>query len=449
MKTKLGRRFVYNSEKNESFWKFPTDVMKGVIEYDRSEREKRELLERRKDVDNNDEDQALAEQVAEPEAHEIEQHPPGVPRRPSAVGEDSDEYEEVEVTDEDEDEKDEEEQNNGHSPKRLKTDPSAPDGPVEFNEDDIAYQLAAMGQEYGLDPGEYGEEGDEEWEEGAEGLPLTVEDSEALFKDLLEDFHINPYTTWEHVMEEGRVVDDDRYVALSNMKTRREVYGIWSRDKIQALKEQRAKEERKDPRIPYLALLDKYATPKLYWPEFKRKFKKEPELRDSKLLDKDREKLYREHINRLKLPESTRKSDFAILLRSVPLALLNRSSSVTALPTPILADLRYISLPSSQRDPLVEAYISTLPAAPENVELSTDDAQERDKKRADRERRERALAEREKMVQMEKSKSDFALRRGRGMLREEEAEIQRAMRVGKSGLKSYMMPADDEAHNGD
>src|SRR5579871_4492695 len=42
VKTKLGRRFVHNTETGESFWKFPEDVMKGVIEFDRREREKRE-----------------------------------------------------------------------------------------------------------------------------------------------------------------------------------------------------------------------------------------------------------------------------------------------------------------------------------------------------------------------------------------------------------------------
>jgi hypothetical protein len=51
------------------------------------------------------------------------------------------------------------------------------------------------------------------------------------------------------------------------------------------------------PRLPYLALLEKHGTPKLYWPEFKRKFKKEPEMRDNKLSDKDREKWYRDYMS--------------------------------------------------------------------------------------------------------------------------------------------------------
>ena len=155
-----------------------------------------------------------------------------------------------------------------------------------------------MGQDYGLDPGEYGEYEDVELEEGTQGLPLTEEDSNALFKDMLNDLNISPYTTWEKIIEAGQVVEDDRYTVLPNMKSRKEVWGDWSRQRIQQLKEQREQEVKKDPRIPYLAFLQKHGTPKLYWPEFRRKYKRDSEMRDSKLTDKDREKWYRDYINR-------------------------------------------------------------------------------------------------------------------------------------------------------
>ena len=294
MKTKLGRRFVYNPEKEESFWKFPLDVMKGVVEYDRLEREKKARIERGENSENEHaEDAVIAEELRAAETVN-----PGAslatafsaaPTVPRDVEDDSDEYEEVEVTD------DEEEDN---VPKRQKTEEGTAEQPVEFNEDDIAYQLAAMGQDYGLDPGEYGEWEGEELEEGAEGLALTEEDSSALFKDMLNDYQISPYTTWEKLIEDGKIIEDDRYTVLSNMKSRKEVWDDWSRQRIQQLKEQREREGKQDPRIPYLAFLQKYATPKLYWPEFRRKYKKEPELRDTKLPDKEKEKWYRDYINR-------------------------------------------------------------------------------------------------------------------------------------------------------
>ncbi|PGH27784.1 hypothetical protein AJ80_00572 [Polytolypa hystricis UAMH7299] len=426
VKTKLGRRFVYNPETNESFWKFPSHVMKGVIEYDRREREKKERRERGEESEPEQE----VQRSSKPTPERGESLRPKEQTPFEAEEEDSDEYEDVEVTDEED----------GDLPsKKLRTEED--DKPVEFNEEDIAYQLGAMGEEYGLDSGEYGEPGEEEWEEGEEGEeepPLTEEDSTALFCDLLDDFRINPYTPWETLIEEGNIIDDPRYTVLSNMKSRRDVWSIWSRDRIQQLKERREKEEKKDPRIPYLALLQEFATPKLYWPEFKRKYRKEPEMKDSKLSDKDRERFYRDHISRLKLPESTRKSDLSVLLKSASLQELNNSSTLDTLPSSILTDLRYISLPPKIRDPLVEAYISTLAAAPERQDVSAEEQEAERLKKLERQKREKALAEREQKVQEQKHLQRGAVMHSKNMLRHGQVEIERAMRIGKEGLKSYV-----------
>ncbi|EAS35983.2 FF domain-containing protein [Coccidioides immitis RS] len=421
VKTKLGRRFVHNPGTNESFWKFPEHVLKGVVEYDRIERERNERRERGElsegeDTRRRKEPLPEKEQTGSREAAADEQEE-----------EYSDEYEEVEVTDEEDELRS----------KRLRTEEGI-DQPIEFNEDDIAYQLAAMGEDYGLDPGEYGEPGEEGWEEGAEGLPLTEEDATALFRDLLDDYRINPYTPWEKIIEEGRIIDDTRYTILPNMKSRREAWSNWSRDRIQEHKERKEKGEKKDPRIRYLALLEAHATPKLFWAEFKRKYRKEPEMKDNRMSDKDREKLYRDHISRLKLPESTRKSDFSAFLKSIPLTHLNRSSTIDALDSSILTDIRYISLPSKVRNPLIETYVSTLPDAPEVTDLSVEEKEEKLKKHHERQRREKALADRKAMVQEEKQKHQRALVQGKGMLRHGDEELRKAMLVGKEGLTSHL-----------
>ncbi|KAF7529859.1 hypothetical protein PCG10_006190 [Penicillium crustosum] len=405
----------------------PQQVLKGVVEFDRLEREKRERKER------GEPEVPAKKESPTPQDGGVEPQP--TPQEVEHTEYDS-EYEEVEVTDSEGEE--------GQPSKRARAESEdAKDQPLEFNEEDMAYQLAAMGEDYGLDPGEYGEVGEEDWEEGAEGLPLTEADAEALFRDLLDDFRINPFTTWENVIEEGRIIEDTRYTAPSNMKTRREIFSNWSRDRIQDVKEQKAKQEKTDPRIRYLAFLQEHATPKLYWPEFKRKYRKEPEMKDSQLGDKDREKFYRDHISRLKQPESTRKSDLSALLKSVPLDLLHRSSNLEALPAMIITDIRYIGLTPEVRNPLIEAYISTLPPAPE-VQMTAEELEEVDRKRVEREKRERALADREKRVEDEKRRQRGDLLRGKHLLREGEAEIEQAMRVNKDGLMSYM-DVDQEA----
>lgn len=356
---------------------------------------------------------------------------PDEPSESHPAADDSSEYEEVEVTD------DEDEDNVS---KRQRTEEPAPQGPVEFTEDDIAFQLAAMGQDYGLEPGEYDDGNMEGWEEGAEGMELTEEDATALFKDLLNDSGVSPYTPWDRIIEEGTLVDDARYTAVTTMRRRKEVWDEWSTEKIQQLRERRAREEKKDPRIPYLAFLQKNATPKLYWPEFRRKFKKEQEMRDTNLSDKDREKSYREHINRLKLPQATLKSDFLNLLKSQPPTLLNNATLPSHLPPTVLADIKYISLDPSVRDPLVETFIATLPPPPEAAEADEDEEAQNERK--ERDRRQRALEEREKKVAEEKRRQQKTLAFGKGRMREEEEEIARAMNVTRKGLKGHLMEID-------
>ncbi|MCJ1231728.1 hypothetical protein MMC12_008407 [Toensbergia leucococca] len=404
--------------------------MKGVIEYDRLERERKERRERGEENGSDDDGFEAAEELNTAPIGALE-GPSLATRETSGVPpqDESDEYEEVEVTDDEDDE---------NPTKRQKTEIEDPEQPVEFNEDDIAYQLAAMGQDYGLDPGEYGDGEDEELEEGAGGLPLTEEDTSALFKDMLDDHHISPYTTWEKIIESNVIVEDDRYTVLPNMKSRKEIWGEWSMDRIQRLREKRERQEKQNPLIPFLAFLQNNATPKLYWPEFRRKFKKESEMRDAKLSDKEREKWYRDYINRLKLPERTLKADLVTLLKSTPLHTLNRSTPPDALPPVILIDLRYISLRSAIRDPMISTYITTLLAAPKTSDVSPEEEENISRRKNERERREDALAERERRVQEEKRRQRGQLQYSKGMLREGEEEVRRAMRVGKEGLKGYL-----------
>ncbi|KAL9586149.1 MAG: hypothetical protein Q9203_003959 [Teloschistes exilis] len=419
--TKLARRFVYNPERNESFWKFPSEVMKAVVEYDRVEREKKARIESGK-----------PEEVAPITTEQTVTRPGPEPltgrKHQEARADESEEYEEVEVTDEEDD---------GNEAKRQKTEDDGLNQPVEFNEDDIAYQLAAMGHDYGLEPGEYGDPEGEDLEEGAEGLPLSEEDASALFKDMLDDHHTNPYKPWEKLIEEGQIIEDDRYTVLANMKMRKEVWGDWSRDAIQRLKEKREQEEKKDPRIPYLVFLQDKATLKLYWPEFRRKYMKEPEMRNTKLTDKEREKWYRDYINRLKLPESTLKADLISLLKSTPLHTLHRSTSMAALPPSLLTDIRFISVRPSLRDPLIETHISTLQEAPQNSGADPEEEEARSREKQDREKR-KALAERQVQVQKEKKRAREALEYSKRVMREGEQEVQRAMQVGREGLLAYM-----------
>ncbi|KAF1935745.1 hypothetical protein EJ02DRAFT_439033 [Clathrospora elynae] len=421
VKTKFGRRFVWNKDTNESFWKFPPNVMTAVVDFDRKEREKKARRERGEPSDVEDEDDAMAE--IEAELAKAEEEVEIVEVDGEEGMENDEEYEEIEVTDD-------EGEGAGNASKRQRTEEPNGDQPPETGDDDLAWQLAQM-EELEMEGGYEDEHEDEE-------PALSEEDCKALFKELLDDTRTSPFTAWDRVLEDGVLFDDDRYKALPTMAARKECFNEWSRERAQFLKEERARQSKRDPRIPYLAFLDKHASPKLYWPEFRRKYKKEPEMKDTKVSEKDKEKLYRDHIKRLGMKSSELKSDLSALLRAQPLALLNRCSTIDTLPSAVLTDLRYISLPPSTRDSLIETYISTLPPAPEGVVYSAEEEAERAKKWAERERREKALADREQRVREDKRKQEKDLAYGKGRLRDEEMEIERAMNVGKEGLKAYL-----------
>ncbi|KAI0553179.1 hypothetical protein F4679DRAFT_499179 [Xylaria curta] len=437
--TKYGRRFAYNPVKNASYWRIPEKVMQGVLELD---------------IKGIKEKAGSSHATDEPQPMEITPTDPEPDQRDEAqeLADWGSDYEEVEVTDDEgEGQGDGVGDNEGDGDgdgddlppsKRQRTEEPTDDIPVEFNEDDIAYQLQAMGEEYGLDPGEYDDGNPEDWPEGAEGLPFSEADAKELFKDLLNDFGINPYSPWDKLIEEGRVFDDPRYTVLDSMKARKEVWEEWSRERIQMLKEQRAKEEKKDPRIPYMAFLQQKATPKLYWAEFRRKYKREGPMRDTSLNDRDREKWYREYVNMIKLPQDTRKRDLTKLLKEIPARALNNQTLLENLPGKLLADVRYISLEPQVRDPILAAYIQTLGPPPEANEANEDEAAK--KAREERRKREKALAERERIVAEEKRKQKRQLEFGKAILREEERELEKANQVGKKGLQSQLLAAQEK-----
>ncbi|KAK5133870.1 hypothetical protein LTR08_007201 [Meristemomyces frigidus] len=237
---------------------------------------------------------------------------------------------------------------------------------VEFGEDDIAHQLAAMGEAYGLDAGEYGSEPEEGWDEGVEGLAISDADAANLFREMLDEYRVDPFTPWEKIIADESaesVVLDDRYTVLPTMKARRGVFDGWVRERVVLLREERGKVEKVDPRIAYLAFLGEKATPKLYWTEFKRRFKREAVMGGRDLADRERERLYREFVLRMRLPEAVRKGDLLGLLKSVPLSGFNGSMEVGDLPQQVRGHLHFVGLSGVARDAVVAEYLRGLPLA--------------------------------------------------------------------------------------
>ncbi|KAF2772390.1 hypothetical protein EJ03DRAFT_341743 [Teratosphaeria nubilosa] len=366
VKTRFGRRFVHNTKTNESLWHAPDDIWPAVKEFDAWERDQKE-----KEANVKWAEEELKKLRATSRAEKVnakadaEERRDGRRRSESDVGYDSEgSYEYVEVTDDEGEEQAEDIAQadvNGDAEAASQPD----DGPVEFGEDDIAWQLQAMGQAYNLDAGDYNAGDDDpahDDDPGAEGLPISPEDAANAFRALLTDHHTSPFTPWEKLISNSTILHDARYTLLPTLRARKQVWDEWSRDTAAQIQTSRAQTEKiLDPRIPYLVLLAEKATPKLYWPEFKRKYRKDPALADRKLGDKEREKLYREHVSRLRLPLSTRKADLLDLLKTMPLRDLNADTTRDALPRQLLSHLHFFSLPDEVREEVVGEYVRSLP----------------------------------------------------------------------------------------
>jgi len=106
------------------------------------------------------------------------------------------------------------------------------EAPVEFTEEDIAYQLAMM----------QGEDPEEEPMQEEEELDDTAK--RQIFISLLEDKEINPFNTWESEMP--KMVQDPRYSMVRNTKQRMEIFGEWARARIALIKEEKEHEVKED-----------------------------------------------------------------------------------------------------------------------------------------------------------------------------------------------------------
>ncbi|KAK9369712.1 hypothetical protein V1509DRAFT_618886 [Lipomyces kononenkoae] len=160
-------------------------------------------------------------------------------------------------------------------------------GPLEYNEDDIEWQIQAMMEEHPemLIEGDADEEDD-----------IRYEDRIKVFRELLVDANVNPYAPWEATIE--TIVNDQRYLALNTLSERKAAFEDWSKERITELKAQKANEPKLDPKEQFMDLLRQYATPKLFYQEFKRKYRKEPLFKDSALSDREKEKIYRDYVKK-------------------------------------------------------------------------------------------------------------------------------------------------------
>jgi len=285
-------------------------------------------------------------------------------------------YEEVEVTDSEfEDEDDEDRERRAGTMRPEEPTAQAEDEPLEFGEDDIAFQLAALnGSE---DPGSASGDSQDEDEDDNDSEQEFVEGGNPFDKNIhlrrggvefcamLTDHHISPYTPWEKLLADTgpeSIVLDDRFTMLPSTRVRKAFWDHWARDTIALQKSERERKsqtgETEDPKIPFLAFLVWNASPKIYWTEFRRKFKKSPEMSAKGLGDKEREKLYRDFIAKSKMPERKQREEYLALLQSHAGKVMESWNERKVLPHAVRGDVRWAVLSSEVRAEVVGEFLS-------------------------------------------------------------------------------------------
>lgn len=137
----------------------------------------------------------------------------------------------------------------------------------------------------------------------------------------------------------------------------------------------------------------------------------------------------------IKTSESIRENDLKKLLKST--SGMCRSTPLDDLPESILVDVRYVTAPEKIRNAIIKDHLATLPEAPVD--------EEEKKAGEERERKERALRDRQATVRKEQWKLRGEEQRAKDMLREEEAMIERAKIVGKKGLLGHIIKKEEGA----
>lgn len=130
-----------------------------------------------------------------------------------------------------------------------------------------------------------------------------------------------------------------------------------------------------------------------------------------------------------------RENDLKKLLKTTPT--LSKQTTLDTLPDSVIADVRHVTAPEGTRDRIITEYLATLPDAPMS--------EEERKEKEERERREKALRAREWEVLQDKRKNAASEAMARQFLREEEAAIERAKKVGKRGLLGHLKKEETPA----
>lgn len=299
--TTEGNVFYFEKENKRSEWTVPDEIKEAVAQLEEEERKKKEEKER--------EEQEKIEQERIEKLKELERIRAEVEAERKKKEEAEKERKRKQREDGEDDAPEEKKAKVGDQ-EQQEDDVVGPEG--EEDEEAwmkaVAAEFAEKDAQTKKDLEEQDEKTKDEEAEAAkkvfavpEKVNVSVEEGRALFKALLIEKGISPFAPWEQSLP--FFINDPRYVLLSSMKDRREVYEEYCREvgRAKRLKKASTAEEKKvEPEKEYKALLDKEVTStRTRWDDFRKKWKKDRRFYAFGRDDHQREKVFKQHLRDL------------------------------------------------------------------------------------------------------------------------------------------------------
>ncbi|KAK7695992.1 hypothetical protein QCA50_000632 [Cerrena zonata] len=267
-------------------------------------------------------------------------------------------------------------------------------------------------------------------------VDLSLDEAKALFKTLLREKNVNPLYPWDTSLP--LFINDPRYVLLPSVSARKEAFDEYCRDRARELRENKVKEEKiaSNPKEEFERLLkDEVKSTRTSWTDWRRQWKKDRRFYGWGKDDREREKVFRGYLKELsekkRAAAQKAETDFFALLKESGIA--KPGTIWKDVKRNIVNDPRYDAVGSSSlREELFNVYLkahggSGNEAPSQSLEAEKSDPApmtEAEKERQRRERKDRAVKEREDKVRAERNKLEADIHKSRQGLNKGEGEAE-------------------------
>ncbi|EIN10749.1 hypothetical protein PUNSTDRAFT_85044 [Punctularia strigosozonata HHB-11173 SS5] len=436
--TTEGNTFYTHKEKKQSVWTVPTEIKDAVKQLEMQEAEKK-AEEHREKQRRAEEEVAMADAERLAEVERIKDEVESMVKKRASEDVPMDEVlvakkpriEDVNDGEEDDEDESEEEDWQREAAVQLAAEAEA--------------ELQRQQEE------KQAEEEERKREEEAQkqiNMParvdISIEEGKALFKTLLREKDINPLLPWDTSLP--LFVTDPRYVLLPNVNARKEAFDEYCRDRARELKEQKVREQKEaaNPKEAFERLLkEEVKSTRTSWTDWRRQWKKDRRFYNWGRDDREREKRFRDYLKELgekkRVEAQKAETNFFALLKESGLA--TPGAVWKEVKQNIHKDPRYDAVGSSSlREELFNTFLKARGAeklaqsipAPSNEAMKEIDEMidgiDQETKR--KEKKERAVREREQKVKADLTRVEADIGRSRmGADREEGEREYRTMLI--------------------